>query len=69
MYQTNVKRAREDRGLNQRQLAEAAHMPASLISVLENGKRRIWPAAAQRLSKALNVPISHLFPEDFTDGE
>jgi DNA-binding XRE family transcriptional regulator len=64
----NLRLAREQAKLNQRQLAELSHTPQSVISDVELGKRKPWPSLAQRLSKALKVSIKDLFPEGVTNG-
>jgi transcriptional regulator with XRE-family HTH domain len=61
---SNLKEAREKVGLNQRELAEKTHMAQSAISDLERGTRKVWPKAAERLSAALGIPASDLFPGD-----
>ena len=65
---------REATGLNQRELAEKAHVPQSTVSELERGTRKPWPKVARKLSRILKMPVSELFPADFpaqggSDGE
>lgn len=64
----NVRMAREQRGLNQLQLAEAVRCPQSILSDVELGKREPWPKLASRLSEVLEVSISDLFPKGFKGG-
>ncbi len=59
----NLKEKRQEAGLNQRQLAEKAHLPQSAVSDIELGKREPWPKALKRLARALKVEISELFPD------
>lgn len=64
----NLRLAREQAKLNQRQLAELSHISASIISDIELGKRKPWPKLARRLSKVLGVSIKDLFPEGIANG-
>lgn len=64
----NLRLARQQAKLNQRQLAELSHTPQSIISDIELGKRKPWPKLARRLSKVLAVSISDLFPEGIANG-
>jgi len=52
------------RGLNQRELSEKAHTPQSLVSAIERGVLKPWPAVIGRLAKALECPQSELFPDE-----
>jgi len=61
---TNLREVRLQKGINQRQLAEATHTCQSLISSLERGVIKPWPKVADRLSKALRTPVGELFPDD-----
>lgn len=60
-----LREQREAAGLNQRELAEKAHIPQSSLSDLERGTRKPWKNVAVKLSNALSIPINILFPEDF----
>jgi transcriptional regulator with XRE-family HTH domain len=64
----NLRLAREQRGLKQRELAERVHYSASTISDIERGKRKPWPKLGRRLSKVLDVSTSDLFPEGISKG-
>ena len=64
----NLRLARQQTKLNQRQLAELSHTPQSIISDIELGKRKPWPKLARRLSKVMGVSIKDLFPEGITNG-
>lgn len=57
-----IREFRLARGWNQRELAEATHTCQALVSDLERGVRKPWVAVAQRLSKALGVPVGEIFP-------
>lgn len=59
-----IREAREAKGWNQRELAEATHTCQAIISELERETRKPWLKVAEKLSKALNVPIKELFPDD-----
>ncbi|MFC1931882.1 helix-turn-helix transcriptional regulator [Chloroflexota bacterium] len=61
-----LRESRINNGLNQRQLAEKAHTPQSLVSSIERGVIKPWPKVIKRLSKALKVPVNELFPDDFS---
>lgn len=59
-----IREAREAKGWNQRELAEATHTCQAIISELERGVRKPWLRVAKKLAKALGVPIEEIFPED-----
>ena len=61
---SRIREAREAKGWNQRELAEATHTCQAIISELERENRKPWLKVAKKLSKALKVPIEELFPED-----
>ena len=63
MTKNIVRELRQNRGMNQRQLAEAAHTGQSLISAIETGKMQPWPAVKKRISTALGVLEAEIFPE------
>ena len=58
-----VKVWREERGLNQRQLAAAADISASMLNEVEHGKRTPSLDMGRRIAKALNVDLDDLFGE------
>lgn len=64
-----LRKKREIRGLNQRELAEKAHIPQSTVSELERGVRKPWLKVAKKLSRALRITIQELFPDDFNGGD
>lgn len=54
---------REARGLNQKDLANAASISKAYLSMLESGERRsVSPAVAARLAGALGIAIVELRP-------
>ena len=64
MLINHIRTFRQKQGLTQAQLAERTGIAQPDISDIESGKRsnpRLW--TAWRISKALNVPIRHLFEE------
>jgi transcriptional regulator with XRE-family HTH domain len=66
--ENNLRSKREASGLNQRELAEKAHIPQSTVSELERGARKPWFKVAKKLARVLKVPIHELFPQDFPVG-
>ena len=59
-YGKAVKIVRTIAGLQQKELAELAAVHASLISLIEKGKRRPGLSTLEKITKALDVP-QHLF--------
>lgn len=59
-----LRETRMGKNLNQRELAEACHVPQATVSALERGAIRPWPKVAKRLARALGTPAEVLFPED-----
>ena len=59
-----VREVREFKGINQRELSEAAHTPQSLVSAIERGVLKPWSSVKERLSKALGFPLKEIFPND-----
>ena len=59
-----VRKVREGKGLNQRELSELSHTPQALVSAIERGVLKPWPKVAERLSDALGIPVENLFPKD-----
>ena len=68
-YGKAIRIARSIAGLQQKELADVAGVDASLISLMEKGKRKPGLATVERITKALDIP-QHLFtllaaePED-----
>jgi len=57
-----IKKAREESGLNQAQLAEKIYRKKMAVSEMENGKVEISAWTLPFLAQALNKPISYFFP-------
>jgi transcriptional regulator with XRE-family HTH domain len=70
MLKNNLKRLRERKKLNQRQLAEAVHTSPSLISDVERGQKATWPKLTKKLCAALEKRPRDIFPylEDKNEG-
>jgi transcriptional regulator with XRE-family HTH domain len=69
-----IKQLRKDRGMTQRQLAQATGLPQSLLSQIEGGKRPgsgIRLDAARKIAFALRISLDALagIPLDDTDSE
>ena len=58
-----IKKAREERGWNQKELAEQISSRQSTISDIELGKNEIGVLTLSVLALVLNKPISYFFPE------
>ena len=56
-----IKRLRAERALQQRQLAEKAHLTPSMISQIESGRLTPSLHTLSRIAAALGVPIATLF--------
>ena len=54
-FSTTLKELRIKNGFTNERLAQVAHVPESLISGLQNGKRRVGELQARKLGKALNL--------------
>jgi transcriptional regulator with XRE-family HTH domain len=55
-----IKAARKSKGWTQRQAARKLGMTQAYLSMLENGRRRFSPSAANRLAKKLDLPPTAL---------
>jgi len=60
---TNLKRARFERGLQQRELSRRARIRQPLLSEFESGKLIPGPELKIRLAKVLRVPLDWLFQD------
>lgn len=60
---TAVRRLREERGLNQTQLAVSVGTGPSAISQIENGRRSPNSETLVKLARALKVEVADLFPK------
>lgn len=59
-----VRKAREESGKSQQELAQALELTRTTISNIELGKQQILAYALFRLSKELSVPVESFFPKD-----
>lgn len=57
----NIRRIREERGLTQKALAEAAGVSAPFLYDLENGNRNAKPETWARIAAALGCTIDELY--------
>jgi transcriptional regulator with XRE-family HTH domain len=62
MLRNNLKRLRQQKRMNQRQLAEAVHTPQSLISDVERGQKTTWPKLTETLCVVLEKEPREIFP-------
>ena len=56
-----IQKLRKAKGLSQKKLAEKADCEQHQISRLEAGKAGVLPSTAERIAKALGVPVTELF--------
>lgn len=61
-----IRRAREQNGLSQEELADQMGLGQRAISELENGKRRLTVAEVPDLARILDVPVLYFFGDDLT---
>lgn len=59
-----LKKAREDKGLSQEQVAEQLDIPRPAISQIENGHRRVEALELARLAKLYGRPLSYFAEEE-----
>ncbi|MFA5399811.1 MAG: helix-turn-helix transcriptional regulator [Dehalococcoidia bacterium] len=69
MTENKVKEIRLSKCMNQRELAERAHICQTAISDIERGVRLPWKAASEKLAIALGVTIEELFPNNLRGGK
>lgn len=62
-----VRSLRQNKHMNQEELAERCHLDRTYISGIERGKRNVSLVNLQRISKALEIPMSDLMK--FQDGD
>lgn len=60
-----LRRARERIGMSQEALAEVTERDQKAISEYENGKRKLPAIALPTYARALGVPISYFFDDEF----
>jgi transcriptional regulator with XRE-family HTH domain len=63
LFGAAVRRAREERGMNQSQLADAAGLSAPYLNVLEHGGNTPTLSVIFRICEALNLPPATLVDE------
>lgn len=56
----NIKRIREDKGITQKALAEAANVSSPFMYDLENGNRNAKPETWERIATALGCTVNDL---------
>ncbi|WP_374713325.1 helix-turn-helix transcriptional regulator [Symbiobacterium terraclitae] len=62
---TRLAEFRKRAGLTQKQVAQAASCSEQLITAIETGRRRLPNVyIAQRIARAVGVPVHVLFPPD-----
>jgi transcriptional regulator with XRE-family HTH domain len=64
-----IKNARTERGLTQKDLADALNKTPASISDLERGKVQVSASELYTIAKLLNKPIEYFFGEDFGGKE
>lgn len=62
-FGNNLKRIRIERGLSQEKLALISDIDRTYLPSIEKGERNVSIVVAEKLSKALNVPITELFKD------
>jgi repressor LexA len=61
-----IRRAREQLGLSQEELAERVSRDQRAISEYENGKRRLSVTDLPTFARVLDVPLMYFFEDDIT---
>ena len=56
----SIKRIREEHGIKQKELAEAANVSSPFLYDLENGNRNAKPETWQRIADALGCTVAEL---------
>jgi len=64
----SIRKAREEMGLSQAQLATKTNRRPATISDIENGKSEIGVLTLSLFAITLNKPISYFFPESLLKG-
>jgi transcriptional regulator with XRE-family HTH domain len=62
-FGNNLKKLRLDKGLSQEKLALISDIDRTYLPSIEKGERNVSIVIAEKLAKALNVPISELFKD------
>lgn len=58
-----IKEVRQGKGMNQKQLAELAHISSPYLHDLENNRRGAKPETLQRIAIVLGTDVSELVAE------
>ena len=61
----NIKKARKNAGLTQKELGKKMGVTAATISAFENDKTNIKSATLEKIAAALNIPVYELWDDDF----
>lgn len=67
--ENNLREIRIKRGLSNLQLARVTGIAPCFITNIEKGRQYVYPGWKRRLSEALNVSISELFPQEVTNDK
>ncbi len=67
IFSERLRKARKDRQLTQRQLADITKMDQGHISRLESGGKGVSMEHLHEIAKALGVTVSHLIGEDIKE--
>lgn len=59
-----IKKARDEAGISQEELAEKIYRKRLAVSQMENGKVEISALTVSYLARALDKPISYFYPEN-----
>lgn len=69
VFGENVRNARRDRALSQKELSEKSGISRSSISMIENSKIDIYFETANRLAKSLDIGLPQFFSRNFSNGK
>ncbi|KLA02526.1 helix-turn-helix transcriptional regulator [Bacillus paranthracis] len=69
VFGENVRNARRDRALSQKELSEKSGISRSSISMIENSKIDIYFETANRLAKSLDISLPQFFSRNFSNGK
>lgn len=64
-----IRKAREERGLSQEQLAERIARDQRSVSEYESGKRRIYAHDLPTIAKALDMPILYFYQDALSETD
>lgn len=69
VFGENVRKARKDRALSQKELSAKSGISRSSISMIENSKIDIYFETANRLAKSLDISLPQFFSRNFSNGK